>query len=332
MYKKIIIIILSIVAFSNLHAGDNNKVMAIVDMDLSSIDNEKEQEDLKGYIFEYFYLNEKKYDILEIDDVDEKLADVDITDLITVSEILNADFLLSGEIRKFTKSYALKFKLYSSDKNEIVSEEEYTFSKRNVSDSEKKKDDEDDDEKKDGDKIITIYDAIDKVCNSVINSYERQVFKERISSEYRTKRSGSSIELSYGLINMSLEPYYDDEDVYDEFYHVAKVGYTYQFNYWFSVGVDVAALFVPSSSEYINSTFNPMFGLQVIFGNKVDGFAGSLGIDFAPTINSDYFDMVVPIYTVGVFYKNFFIKGSYLGVLDASIFYFEAGYSIYLGK
>ncbi|MCP4176817.1 MAG: hypothetical protein GY756_03545, partial [bacterium] len=220
MYNKIIIILLSAMAFVNIYAVEDNEVLAIVDMDLSSIGNEVEQDDLKGYIFEYVYLNENKYDILELQDVEEKLVDIDITDFVAVSDRLNADLLLSGEIRKFTKSYFLKFNLYSSAKNEIVATEEFTFSKRNLRVVEKKEKDD-----KDVDIVKTIYDSIDKVCNSVINNYERQVLKEKIFSGYKTKRSGSSIELSYGLINMSLEPYYDDEDVYDEFYHVAKVGY-----------------------------------------------------------------------------------------------------------
>lgn len=269
----------------------------------------------------------EKYEIIESEIVTEKIESINTSDNQLIAESLSSDLILNGEVRKFTQSYVFKFELYSLEKNEIIANFDYTYNLREES-SVPQKDDEDNKDDDNNKKSESIFDAIDIVCDSILKSYERKLFKST------QRRGGSSIELSYGLVNIGLVDEYEGWD-YHEFFHAAKVGYSYQFSDMFTLGGDIGLLIVPSNSDILTGTINPMFGIQAIFGNKVDGFAGSIGLDIAPKVKSDLLEsgsMTVPIYSLGLFYKNCFLKASYIKVKMAKILYFEAGYSIYLGK
>lgn len=76
---------------------------------------------------------------------------------------------------------------------------------------------------------------------------------------------------------------------YDEIYHVAKAGYTHQFSDLISVGGSLGAL-IAIDSEILSRVANPMIGVNLVIGNKVDSFAGIVGLELAPSAPSEVFE------------------------------------------
>ena len=74
----------------------------------------------------------------------------------------------------------------------------------------------------------------------------------------------------------------------------------------------------------------PCFSVNSIFGNKVEGFAGSLDVNFIfSRVPDNFYEHFWP--TVGVYYKNFFIKymPSFLTGYEKEHF-IQLGYSYYI--
>lgn len=328
MLKKIIIITLCIVSLFSISGKESPQTISIVNLKLDSISEAKVKDELSGYIFEYLYLNEK-YSVIEQDIVD-SVTHADLRDLFSISQELNSELLVLGEIRKFTKSYVLTFKLYSKSKDKIVSEEKFTFNPREKLDVNEKKDNSEDKvevKKSDKQYVTDIYDALDNVLRMLLKDYEKQNFVEN------QKRIGGSIEGSYAVINMVLVDEESDWD-YNEIYHVVKAGYTYQFNDMFSFGGSFGAI-ISIDNKVISNPINPMLGVNFVIGNKVDGFAGVVGLEIAANVPSDVFiggKKTIPLGYLGLYYKNIFVKGVYLDILYSKVGYIEMGYSYYIGK
>lgn len=305
MNKKILLTLLMLSALSSLLA---NKTIAIIGLDLTSIEDKDEREQLHTFFYDNIDLNQK-YNLINPFEVTNKLDDENELSSQEICEVLNSNLLLSGKIRRLNSSYFIYLSLYSADKKKIVVDEKYLFSIKNSGE----------------DKMEVMYTAIENINNTVFNNFENNTHKNR---------RGGSIEGSLGFVGMSLV---DDENGWDYFerYKVLKLGYSYQFNSLFSLGGSLGALIIPANSEVLNNTLNAMFGINLIFGNKVDGFAGSLGLDIAPNIPSDLYiegSRTVPLLSIGLYYKGFFLKTSSMRASEAKLAYLELGYSHYLGN
>lgn len=74
-----------------------------------------------------------------------------------LSNEINADLLLTGEVKKLTTAYILSFKLYSREKDLVISENLFTYKSLQFKDeikSDQNKENKDDD-KKDKENITT---------------------------------------------------------------------------------------------------------------------------------------------------------------------------------
>ena len=82
--------------------------------------------------------------------------------------------------------------------------------------------------------------------------------------------------------------------------------------------------------QFDNTGIYPWFSINSIFGNKVTGFAGSVDVNFIfSSIPDEPYERIWP--TMGVYYKNFFIKymPTFLGGYKQEHF-IQLGYSYYI--
>lgn len=99
--------------------------------------------------------------------------------------------------------------------------------------------------------------------------------------------------------------------------------YLYHFNKRIAAGAGIGLQF-----DYTG--LYPWFSINSIFGNKVEGFAGSLDVNFIfSRVPDKFYEHFWP--TIGVYYKNFFVKymPTFLGGYDKEHF-IQLGYSYYI--
>jgi hypothetical protein len=153
----------------------------------------------------------------------------------------------------------------------------------------------------------------------------------------KTSRQGSSLEI-YGLFHIPVNGEYFSTGVYLG----SGIGWIYQFNNWFSLGVNTSYLigmknFIPINKYTQFDSFSDL-AVKFVFGNKVDGFAFSLegGVILYGK------QTVTPMVRFGLYIKNWFVLAtgwplfsdlvSYESDSYAANVHGAIGYSFYFGE
>lgn len=220
-----------------------------------------------------------------------------------IGKMLAANKIIVGSIGQVGDRYLLTIKLIDVETGEVVKSgsEKYRTLNDLIDDSKR---------------LAETFAGAETAAEAALVKQEKEKETEEEVSE-KTERKGGSLGVRLALLNVK-----EINSSQTESIGAAGIAghYIYQFNNTFSLGAWLGAgtgIIYPEDVDY--NVVVPVFGVILLFGNKVDGFAvaANLGIPIG----------------VGLYYKNFSVGIARMKLFDElSISGIEFGYSYFFNQ